>query len=321
MAYAIPEAPPKSYNEQELRRVLEELLSSGERKLVVDPLERSPAMDQWVREMTREATNEMGKATLLFAAVESRADNRSLIANERSHTAKEVFASWHEPAFLIRCHEASHLYVALARAAGLKAFVVDVRQRFDGGKSPHSCAAVYLDGQRFLVDPTYGWFGAPHSEVAVLDDVQAMALHLGGRSSSLEQRRIAVKLGPDIPIVRYNLCLSLMRAGLRDEAREHLSQLAGMDKTGLYTTTLEVEFALQDRDWPKAELYARKGMEMIPDDAIFRIQMGEAYMGQGKLEAARAAFQGALKVPHTPGQAASVSNALKQIESSIQSDR
>jgi hypothetical protein len=41
----------------------------------------------------------------------------------------------------------------------------------------HDCAAVFANGKALLVDPAYQWFGVPHREFVLLNDVQVIALN------------------------------------------------------------------------------------------------------------------------------------------------
>ena len=65
--------------------------------------------------------------------------------------------------------------MALARAVGVKAFYVHLEEDYSGEIVYHDCAAVFVGGKALLVDPAYQWFGAPHKQYVVLDDLQAIA--------------------------------------------------------------------------------------------------------------------------------------------------
>src|SRR5437879_7949775 len=136
-------------------------------------------------------------------------------------TAKEVFAAWNTPGASFRCQELAYLYVALARAVGLRAYFVSVEQQCDGGRDLHNCAAVFLAGQALLSDPAF-WFGVPHKSFTLLDDVQAVATHLSALGD-VKASQIAWKLGPDLYIVHLSRLSGLANEGRWAEAQDRKS--------------------------------------------------------------------------------------------------
>ncbi len=172
--HEITASRPTTYTQQSLDAALRQRLTPAEYKLVVNPLASTPAMDRWAQEMTRGATNDLEKARMIFQALTRHLDTGEI----GTRTAQEVFAAWNDPAQSFCCQEYAKLYVALARAVGVQAFYVHLEKDYAGEIVYHDCAAVFIGDKALLVDPAYQWFGVPHKEYAVLDDVQAIAHQL-----------------------------------------------------------------------------------------------------------------------------------------------
>ena len=194
--HEISAAPPRSYTAQTLDAALRERLTREEYKQVINPLASTPAMDRWAQELARGATNDLGKARKIFDALARHLDT----GEAGTRTAQEVFAVWNDPAQSFCCQEYAKLYVALARAVGVKAFYVHLEKDYSGEVVYHDCAAVFAEDKALLVDPAYQWFGAPHKEYLVLDDLQAVAHHYyqpSGKANLVARCRLAAKLHPD----------------------------------------------------------------------------------------------------------------------------
>jgi len=169
--------------------------------LVINPLSSTPEMKRWALELTRSATNDFQKAQKLFDAI-----CREFSQGSRSHrTAKEAYAARNEPVD-INCQENARLYVALARSVGLQAFFTEVFRDFQNESLIHACAAVLLDGKFLLADMTQCWFGVPHKEFVILDDVHTVAAYLSQQDDSA-QNRIAVKLAPNLKLPSLMYCI------------------------------------------------------------------------------------------------------------------
>ena len=221
--HEITTAPPVIYTPQSLEAALRQRLTSAEYKVVINPLASSPAMDRWAQELTRGATNDLDKARKLFTALARHLDRGEVGAR----TAQEVFAAWNDPAQSFCCQEYAKLYVALARAVGLKAFYVHLEKDYSGDIVYHDCAAVFAGDKALLVDPAYQWFGAPHKEYMLLDDVQAIAHHYyqrSGKGTQVARCRLASKLHPDTAWGQLHLAGALIKANDFVEAGKALQK-------------------------------------------------------------------------------------------------
>ena len=204
---------------------LRQRLTPAEYKLVINPLASTPAMDRWAQELTRGATNDLDRARKIFDALARHLDT----GESGTRTAQEVFAAWNDPAQSFCCQEYAKLYIALARAVGLKAFYVHLEKDYSGDIVYHDCAAVFVGDKALLVDPAYQWFGAPHKEYVVLDDVQAIAHHFyqpSGKGTQVARCRLAAKLHPDTAWGQLHLAGALIKANEFVEAGKALQKRA-----------------------------------------------------------------------------------------------
>ena len=169
-----PVLRPRAYTPAALKAELERRLTPEERALAVNPVELTPEILKLSKELTAGLTNQTLRALLLFSDVAERGRG---IGKGGSRTAPQVLASSGDPQSQFSCQEFAKLFVALARAAGLEAWLVHVDVYEDGRPVWHDCAALFLPNQAFLVDPTSGAFGTDYPEFRVLDDLQAIAHH------------------------------------------------------------------------------------------------------------------------------------------------
>ena len=80
-----------------------------------------------------------------------------------------------------KCADMSFLYVAMARAVGLKSQIVDVYVDCYGKEVSHACAIVEVEGGSILVDPAYQKFGVRHLRWKVQSDWEVISWFLEGR--------------------------------------------------------------------------------------------------------------------------------------------
>jgi len=177
---------------QALQEALRERLTEGQLAEVVNPMASTEAIDLWARSLTKEAPNDLEKARALFDGLTRRIDPRS---EQSARTAQAVFAAWDDPKESFNCQEYTKLFLALGRAVGLKAFYVHLDVDHAGRAVNHDCAIVFLEDKALMIDPAYRWFGVPHREYVVLDDVQAIAHH-HFQSTKVASCELATRLPP-----------------------------------------------------------------------------------------------------------------------------
>jgi len=167
-----PLVRPRSFGPGELDAELNRRLTAEERKWVVDPLGITPEINAEAKRLTIGLTNDLLRAWALFAEVTGRGRG----AGDGGHrTADEALQASADPQARFKCQEYAKLYVALARAVGLDAWLVHIERCADGTIGYHDCAALFVEGRGVLVDPTWRVFGIRHEAFAVLDDVQAIS--------------------------------------------------------------------------------------------------------------------------------------------------
>jgi tetratricopeptide (TPR) repeat protein len=284
---------PTRYTRQSLDAVLRQRLTPTEYKLVINPLASTPAMDRWAQELTRGATNELGKARMIFQALTRHLDT----GETGTRTAQEVFAAWNDPAQSFCCQEYAKLYIALARAVGVNAFYVHLEKDYSGDIVYHDCAAVFIGDKALLVDPAYQWFGAPHKEYVVLDDVQAMAHHFyqpAAKGVQVARCRLAAKLHPDTAWGQLHLVGALIKANEFVEAGKTLI-IAQQLEPGRWDSYAYLGFlAAKTGDLDGAAASLRKALELNPPFGPSHLILGWVLSQQRDLVAARAEYRLAL---------------------------
>jgi tetratricopeptide (TPR) repeat protein len=264
--HEISVAPPRSYTAPALDAALRERLTRAEFVQAINPLASTPAMDRWAQELARGATNDLGKARKIFDALARHVDT----GEAGIRTAQEVFAVWNDPAKSFCCQEYAKLYVALARAVGVRAFYVHLEKDYSGEIVYHDCAAVFAEGKSLLVDPAYQWFGAPHKEYLVLDDLQTVAHQY------------------------YQPASALIKANELVQAAQALKVAEGLEPGRWDTLTCRGLIAARSDDLDGAATDLRKSLEMNPKHGPSHFVLAWVLGKQGKLEAARDEYRLAL---------------------------
>jgi tetratricopeptide (TPR) repeat protein len=312
-AFFFANAAPIEYSELFLSNRLLHAFSANKLEPIKNPLSSNAEMQRWVTTIIVGATNDFQKAKLIFDAFTQRVNGGALFQQTYGATAQEMFANWKNSNNSFSCQQATILYIALARAAGLEAYSVQVEEACDGSKALHACAAIYIGGKLLLVDPSYFWFGAPHKKFTVLSDLQTMAVFLS-TFPGLEYRRVAAELAPDIAIVQYNLCFKLMQAGQWAEAEEILPLVTRLDPYSALSNSLRGWIAFHGGRLDEAANCLQKAIEIDPNEAIFFMQLGDIYAAQGRFDNSRASFQRVLNCDHTSDDAINVNESLSKID-------
>lgn len=310
-------AMPKVYPEQMLQRELRERLTADDLKMVVDPLACSEEMKRWATQLTEGATGDVEKAKALFDGLTRRIES----GDGRGHrTAVEVFTAWDDPNTSFICTEYANLFVALARAVGVKAFYVHVKKDYRGKPVPHDCVVVFAEDKALLVDATYRWFGVPHKEFVILDDLQAIAHHLiqlKNPDRVLAQRRLAVKLHPDFAWTRFALIRSLCEASQWDEAHNIFESVLQLEPDGFEVYLWRGIFAEHDDDLDAAAGHLRKALEFNPESTLAHLRLGNLLGRQGKLKEAREEFRTCLRYAEDADMADNARKVIAQINEQI----
>jgi tetratricopeptide (TPR) repeat protein len=239
--------PPRILSEDELSATLSQKLTQSERAVVTNPISSGPAMKKWASELAGGAKDDQKKAENLFAGLLIR--RVAPWAEPAKRTAQQVFEAWNNENSSVNCQDYTFLYVALARSIGLRAFCVLVDKDYQGTAVSHACAGVFIGSKLYLVDPAYRWFGVPHKEYHLLNDLQTIGLYLVW-SADLATAGVGVKLSANEPAANFWFASALVHSGDVLEARRQLDAGLKLDtNTWLadYTKTL-VEAREQHRD-------------------------------------------------------------------------
>jgi tetratricopeptide (TPR) repeat protein len=294
--------PPEDYGESAMLEELRRRLTPEESRLVVNPLVGTREMHSWAQQLTAGATNDEAKARVLFETLAHRVRENSRRGPGSLRTAREVFADWNKHDVSFYCGDYAVLYVALARAVGIKAYYVDVQETADGGCAPHACAAVVLKEKRLLVDPLWLAFGVAHKRFSVLNDLQATAIYVS-QFPDIKRSEIACKLAPDLPLVQLNLFEKLIRSGRLGEARQVLPVIKRLDKNVATGDYVEAGLALLAGKPESAINLLLKAIAANPQASAYHVLLANAYAQENRVTDAREALQNALRCPLTTQEA------------------
>jgi tetratricopeptide (TPR) repeat protein len=192
---------------------------------------------------------------------------------------------------------ARKIFDALARAVGIRAYYVHLERDYSGDIVYHDCAAVFLGDKALLVDPAYQWFGAPHKEYAVLDDVQAIAHHYYQPSTKDKEAarcRLAAKLYPDTAWGQLHLAGALIRADEFIEAGKTLKLAQQLEPGRWDCATYQGFLAFKTGDLDGAAASLRKALELNPGHGPSHLILGVVLSKQHDLAAARDEYRLAL---------------------------
>lgn len=307
---------PKDYSGPALTNYLKTKLTAEELAAVVNPLAGNTEMDKWARELTSGATNELQKAQMLFDKLSRRIYPAT---SSKARTAQEAFAVWNNPKESLWCRDYANLYVALARVAGLNAYWVYVSETCDGQKGLHACAGVYIGNKLLLVDPSYCWFGVPQKKFSVLNDPQAIAMHLT-EMNGLMPCRIASKLAPEFPIIQQNLFSVLIEQNRWTEASQVMAKIIQMEPDGMAAGASRGAWAIHEGKPDEAIGFLQKAIQSDPSQGNLYTALAGAYIEEGKLEQARDCLRKGLKCALTPRNANKARQAIAKINETIGTD-
>ena len=308
---------PNVYTGQTLQKALKEELTKAELEMVTNPVAGTPEMKRWAEQLTKGAKSDRDKAKALFDGLTRRIEPEG---GRGTRTAQEVFAAWSDPEESFSCQEYAKLYVALARDVKVKAFYVHIDKDYRGKVISHDCAAVFADDRALLVDPAYRWFGAPHKEFIILDDLQTIAHHFFQHTrtgQSVSRCRLAAKLHPDFAWGQLALVSALCGAEKWDEARKALDVALRLEPERWDAYLLQGTFAGHDGNFETAAGYLRKALELNPENAESHYYLGFALGEQGKLKEAREEFRACLRYKPEPEKAENARRTIAQINELI----
>lgn len=291
---------PKAYTKAELQTALGQRLTEQQLADVINPLRGTEEMKHWAVELTQEANSDRAKAKAIFDGLTRRIKPGG--HGGAARTAQEVFRAWKDPNESFNCQEYTKLFIALARHVGLPAFYVHLETDFRGRAVNHDCAGVFIDGKALLVDPTYRWFGAPHKDYIVLNDVQAVA-HQHFQSRDVSSCQLASQLHPNFAWGQRRLAAALILAGHEAEGVEILKAAAALEPDHWELNRQLGTIALKHEDAQAATTHLQKALAGNPHDAESHLLLALALANQKALEEARQHARASLRYDPTPDNA------------------
>ncbi len=263
---------PQRFTPDELQHALQTRLSASELRLVTNPLSDSPEMKKWAQQLAGDARDEQEKAKRLFDGLTRHID-LSIGTGKRS--AAQTFKDWSDPKAVFNCQEYAFFYVALAREIGLRAYFVLVAKDPDGNSVFHACASVFINGKALLIDPAYHWFGIPHHEYQIKDDLQMVGLYIS-ESPDTAKIRIGIKLIPEEPLPRFNLVWYLAQMSRLKEAREALNDALKLDSKSWMALSAQGMMDGCENNWNAAVEHLQQCLAMRPMVSIIQSVIGWA---------------------------------------------
>ena len=306
---------PQSFSVQGLNDFLKAKLAPEERGLVVNPFSCNAQMARWASQLVVGAKNDEEKARLLFNGLEHRINLTSAISK---HSAEDVYNEWTNINKGLLCQDYALLYVALARAVGLKAYFVTVSQDYQGGNIWHACVGVIIGKKALLVDPMYEWFGIPHKRYQFQNDVQVIAI-LSSETLDMQKRMLAIKLYPDWPMGYFCAAQLLARDGQVPAARQMLQRGLNLDSEGWFSLYVQAEIELYEANWSGAVQHARQCLNLnVKSLGIApHYLLGVGLWHQGNLKEARQEFRAYLQEDSARQFVEEAFEAIASIDKSI----
>jgi hypothetical protein len=305
---------PRVFTRKSLAIFLSQNLSPEDVKLVKNPLDSTPEMDDWARKVTAGKASDIEKAKTLFDELLRHPSGSGLAGDAMS--AQEAFDAWKAGNAPLYCEDWANLYVALGRAAGLQTFLVEVTKQYDGATPRHACAAVLVGDDAVLVDLSIPWFGVPHQTTTILDDLEALASFEAQRPG-LAAHRIAYKLAPELSGVESNYYLSLANKGQWDEARKVLNTMPQWHTEAWVTNFAEGRWAMHEGNLNAAETFLRQTIRLNSYVGVCRRMLGDVLFQEGKLDEARAVFEESLRYLFDDFDVSCVHDSISQIDAQL----
>jgi len=298
-----------SYTEDELAKLLKKRLSPEEYEATPIPFAIPDELKTYARLLTHNLLYDEIKADVLVKAIIQQ-DKLSVRYNKyRSLTAIEVLVTGEA-----NCIAYTNLFIGMARAAGLKAYYVDVTEISNlerEGKlvinSGHICAGVDTDGELLLIDFSE-YSRKEYRTYRVIDDLEAMAnfenslgVIISRKPGYYEQTPIpddeiryfekAIKIKPDFAKAYNNL-------GIAYQRRRNYEKAIEMYKKAIFFNpnlpaphaNLGNVYAALER-YQEAEKELKRAIELRKTDPYFYYNLGLVYYNQRNYEKAQKAFE------------------------------
>ncbi|MFC1631256.1 hypothetical protein ACFL2I_01765, partial [Candidatus Omnitrophota bacterium] len=223
---------PNIYVDKEIKLILKTQLPYDKFSLLKYPYETSEEINKYTKELTKGLKTDLEKSKAIFSAIieedklglhfdkeiwhkrkqdaiQNKKDNRI------NRTAIEVFEQRKKTGDrFATCFEATNLFLAMARAAGINAYLALIIRDYRNIYVHHVAGGITVGNNLLLIDPDLKIFDVLHKSFILYDDFAAIALHLslqGGLyyeqndlDSANKMYNLAIEIHPDC-IYAYNL--------------------------------------------------------------------------------------------------------------------
>jgi len=296
----ITNAMPQQFTPPALARALQAKLTREEAAQIANPFESTPEMRAWAEKLTKGLTNDFDKAQALFQGIMQHFQFGD--AAPSFHPPPEVFSKMDDKTATFHCLEGTRLYVALGRDVGLKAFLTQVGRDFKGDVVLHGCAAVFLQTNALLVDLSYQWFGVPHKQVTVQDDLQAAAMTFSQavnlpEEAQLLRVQIAEKIYPDCEFLVFEHINILFKLEQWDDTRKLIPLIERENPDGWRLAFAKGMLAAHDKQDKLALPLFIKANEMYPNNVMIHFNLAAELAKNGRLAEARDEYRATLRLP------------------------
>lgn len=272
------------YRPDELHLTLQERLSEDDLSSLDIPYQSTPEMVQYAKSLIKRGDGDYKNAVRIVDAIISDWD----VTYERTadFTAEQVFHDTRHA----NCLSFTHLFVSLARAAGIRAHYVDVRHDEVLSEenlvvsNRHICAGINDGGMFYLLDfdtrpeKTYRMF-------RIISDIEALANHYNNLAinsynsnrsrlnESLEMLEKALRIKPDFSRAHNNRGVLLHIKGNVDEAELSFRKALEYD-TQLHEANTNLAGVLLSRNALNEALhFAQQAVRARPDNVHYQMRL------------------------------------------------
>jgi hypothetical protein len=180
------------------------------------------------------------------------------------------------------------------------------------------CAGVAIGDKLLLVDLAYVWFGAPHQEFEVEDDIRVIAAHLA-QSSDLAKEQAALTLAPDWAPAYFWASCNQSRRGLQRHAEGTLAAGLKLDSTSWVALLAQAFVETHAEAWEAAEAHLGQCIAVNPDLNVLKFYLATVLYAKGDVTDARDEFRSYLSGETTPQYESKAKLALAEINKSLAS--
>jgi tetratricopeptide (TPR) repeat protein len=268
-------SPPRAFSRKDLEGGLRAAQPGAQSGSITNPFAATPAMASWAKQLIAGADGDMEKAQRLFSGL-TRSIEPGFGPGYSHRTAEEAFQAWRDPKASLTCQDYTFLYVALAREVGLKAYYALVNRDYQSNLVLHACAGVLIGERALLVDPSYYWFGVPHTEFEFQNDLEAVALYLAASGIPVGQQA-ALKLLPDRAMPRFMVATALAQGGDLERARSVLAEGLKMDSQSWVSLFARGAVEFDAKNGRAAVKYLRQCLHLQPNFPLIHYALARAY--------------------------------------------